>query len=234
MDPRSGSLVTLGHSAPNNNTRDVISNGISVSHRVTDLQILDVNGQQIQVPLQLVRNPETDECAIHVLSLEVESDVTPNADVKNDATLLIKHEKKEETPGEDLSTLRFEEPNHTSTPAIHMNGLNDTILAGNLTTKPVHGLTPNLVEDMSTQTPMVDEMNTALQTQREDPAPKNVIRKIETIKKTNDTKPCQNTKISATALNYMGPKKKPEIEIHKEVHDESHLEPHEKPHNETY
>ena len=32
----------------------------------------------------------------------------------------------------------------------------------------------------------------------------------------------------------MGPKKKPEIEIHKEVHDENHLEPHEKPHNETY
>ena len=157
--------------------------GAADANGVTDLQILDVNGQQIQVPVQLVRNPETDECAIHFLSLEVESDVTPNADVKNDATLLIKHEKKVETSGEDLSTLRFEEPNHTSTPAIHMNGLNDTILAGNLTTKPVHGPTPDPVEDMSTQTPMVDEMNTALQTQREDPAPKNVIKKLKPLKR---------------------------------------------------
>ena len=34
VDPRSGSSVTLGHSAPDNNTRDVISNGISVSRTV--------------------------------------------------------------------------------------------------------------------------------------------------------------------------------------------------------
>ena len=33
VDPRSGSLVTLGHAAPNSNTRDVISNGISDSRR---------------------------------------------------------------------------------------------------------------------------------------------------------------------------------------------------------
>ena len=31
MDPRSGSLVTLGHAAHNSNMRDVISNGISDS-----------------------------------------------------------------------------------------------------------------------------------------------------------------------------------------------------------
>ena len=32
MDPRSGSLVTLGHAAQNSNTHDVISNRISDSH----------------------------------------------------------------------------------------------------------------------------------------------------------------------------------------------------------
>ena len=37
VDPRSGSLVTLGHSAPSNNTRDVISNGISDSRTLISL-----------------------------------------------------------------------------------------------------------------------------------------------------------------------------------------------------
>ena len=46
--------------------------GAADANGVTDLQILDVNGQQIQVPVQLVRNHETDECAIHFLSLKVE------------------------------------------------------------------------------------------------------------------------------------------------------------------
>ena len=35
VDPRSGSLVTLGHSAPSNNMRDVISNGISDSRKTS-------------------------------------------------------------------------------------------------------------------------------------------------------------------------------------------------------
>ena len=39
VDPQSGSLVTLGHATSNNNTRDVISNGVSDSRTQSTDQI---------------------------------------------------------------------------------------------------------------------------------------------------------------------------------------------------
>ena len=105
---------------------------------MTDLQILDDDGKPIQVPVQLVTTADN-QCSIHLLSLAVESDDKEPTLLPNNEDFLPKEEKAYEIN----ETLKFDQPSKTSTPAVHIGLLDDTILAGNINgNKPVHGPTP--------------------------------------------------------------------------------------------
>ena len=191
-------------------------------HGITELQILDTNGKPIQVPVQLVTT-NNDECAIHLLSLQVDDQ---NDDVKVDTECQQKENAAQMITSEetDLANITsFEQPCQTSTPAIHIDGLNDTILAGNLQ-KAVHGPTPDALADIENNLPEMqekpmksttwddDDVNKKIPTpQLEPPAEydeeKKNVEEENTMK--SDGQQLMNRKIvPANAINYMGKDKK--------------------------
>ena len=196
---------------------------------LTDLQILDTNGQPIQVPVQIV-STNNNECAIHLLSVQVDSDKSDNLNNIQE----YHHNIVKVSTSEDVTAMPFDQPCQTSTPAVHMDRLDETILAGNIMTPTVvHGPTPDKLPEISPDVKTTKQKQgvttECTQTEETEKDKKKVVLK----KKENEY---QVNKKSANALNYMGTNKKPAINIVKEDSDntENHLEPTEKVHNKTY
>ena len=221
------------------------------ANALTDLQIIATNGNAIQVPFEIVSGNK-EENGIHFLSLQVESDKSEDLNMEKE------NQKHEDT----VTNITFNQPRQTSTPAVHMDRFDETILAGHLnlnTQTPVHGPTPDLtdispVSKISVLPEIPPEMKSPDATYIvETPTTKDrpvvpASQCTEAVTKQNEEKKTvkkkevelpvrKNSAVPANALNYMGSNKKklPEIAAKENSRgNENHLEPAEKPHNETY
>ena len=102
-------------------------------NEITSVQILDSNGIPMHIPIQVLAGEKnSDYSAIHLLSVEVDDvkEKCDNTEVKVNG-----------------QNLHFHEPCLTSTPARHLEALNDTIVAGHIVhptltvcdTSPING-----------------------------------------------------------------------------------------------
>ena len=91
-------------------------------NEITNLQILDSHGVPINIPIQVLNDNAASGSSIHVLSLVEEAN--------KDGSVPNVTEKKESSLYQDKNNLSFSEPCKTSTPAGHLETLNDTIVAG--------------------------------------------------------------------------------------------------------
>ena len=196
---------------------------------ITKLAIVDANGVPMQIPVQVLTGKESDECAIHVLSLTVE-------EKKEEQNLQISPETHVKITEDNIA---FHEPCRTSTPAGQIDALNDTIVAGH-TFHPTPILQCDYSENPIETSP--DSMSSPQSTSDEQKENLGMNSKKTTTTVTTAEIPETGFKARKKrnkALNYMTQvSKKPRIAvIQEEAEDDvakQHLEPNEKVHNETY
>ena len=100
---------------------------------LTDLQIVNEMGTHLQtVPIQVVTTDDNN-CAVHFLSI-VEEPLTEVMSKDEKAALHPPQQVPTEGNGKnkEITNILFDEPGRASTPAVNMEGLDETILAGNI------------------------------------------------------------------------------------------------------